>query len=87
MIDRGKLLEKLVDVYGPEQARQLDQRIADSVSRYGDGLAVGNGLDQSDVMLITYGDQVREPSVAPLASFRKFADKYPHSSVLSIHVR
>ncbi|HYN89958.1 MAG TPA: alpha-amylase family glycosyl hydrolase, partial [Ardenticatenaceae bacterium] len=43
-------------------------------------------LDQTDVILITYGDQVREPDKAPLRSLDEFLTTHVHGFVSGVHI-
>jgi glycosidase len=44
------------------------------------------GIGQSDAMLITYGDQLREPERAPLHTLGEFCDQYLRGVVSGVHI-
>lgn len=43
-------------------------------------------LDEKDVLLITYGDQLHEAGVSRLQSLKKFADQYLSENITTIHL-
>ena len=43
-------------------------------------------IDQSDIFLITYGDQFNEDGRSPLGSLNKFLDKHLSDVINSIHI-
>lgn len=46
----------------------------------------GLPLDERDAVLITYGDQLREPGRAPLRTLATFAERYLDGAISSIHI-
>ncbi len=44
------------------------------------------GIGQSDAILITYGDQLREPGRAPLHTLAEFCDRYLRGVVSGVHL-
>src|SRR5438132_452260 len=58
----------------------------------GDGdQVIGRGqvhqpLTQRDALLITYGDQVREPDAAPLQTLGEFLEEHAAGAVSGVHV-
>lgn len=45
-----------------------------------------NCWDQTDIMLISYGDSVLEDDISPLQSLKHFLDNYTKSTINSIHI-
>lgn len=46
----------------------------------------GNHLTERDTILITYGDQVREPDRPPLQTLRAFLDAHLHDAISGVHI-
>lgn len=43
-------------------------------------------VSENDVMMITYGDSIKESHVPPLITLKKFADRYLKDTITAIHV-
>ncbi len=51
------------------------------------GEAAGrNGLSEHDILLITYGDQLREPDIPPLATLAGFCERHLSGVVSGLHL-
>lgn len=78
---RQRMRERLTMLYGTDAERTLqriDRLVADhSPSRHTPGNATAAELwNERDVVLITYGDQVRDGATAPLAALNAFLHDY-----------
>ncbi len=74
------------EIYGPEDGRRAFGRIAEMIAREeprtdGDG----DRFDQSDVILITYGDTLSLPGKPPLQALHGFARRYLRPGFSGIH--
>lgn len=92
---RDQLLEHLTFLYGPERAHdllpqlqhRLDQHIKTRVvAALPHRPALSERLTQADAILITYGDQVREPEVAPLRTLATILEQYFTGLVSAVHL-
>jgi glucosylglycerate phosphorylase len=72
--DAAWALERLLEV-----AREFGDRLADRPAR-------PEPFDQTDVVLITYGDQISEPDRAPLATLREVLRARVRGAVSGVHV-
>jgi sucrose phosphorylase len=79
-------------LYGKEEARILQPRLLDLMRdhvpdrRLAELSRGGLRLTQSDALLISYGDQVREPGAAPLRTLAEFLDAQASELVSGVHV-
>lgn len=80
-------------LYGAERARTLEPRLRELVRRHSPKArpATGAGrpgqpLTQRDALLITYGDQIREPGTPPLRTLGTFLSAYAADLVSGVHV-
>ncbi|NQT11630.1 MAG: hypothetical protein HQ582_02705, partial [Planctomycetes bacterium] len=69
----ARLRPLLGELYG-DRAEECLGRIVGMASRYGPEMPRDerSGWDQRDVVLITYGDQVRREGISPLACLGEF---------------
>lgn len=87
------ITEHLTFLYGAEAARRVEPRLHELLRRYGwDGTTHPGTeprrlpLTQSDALLITYGDQVREDGVHPLNTLADFLGEHAGDVVSGVHV-
>ena len=85
------IAEHLQALYGPQCVPGLLHRIADLIDRSRPlipkpvaGVKRAR-LTADDVILITYADQVQEPSTAPLSSLAAFLERHVRGVVSSVH--
>ncbi len=71
VLDSERVKIRLRKLYG-EQADDCLSRIRDLIDRYAEISARNASWDERDVVLITYGDKVRDADRAPLAVLRDF---------------
>lgn len=87
----NKILDHLTALYGDELGRQTFTRLQSLISNYqssGQQSAVSSqqSLTHRDALLITYGDQVREPNVPPLRTLSDFCAQYLAGLISTIHL-
>lgn len=89
------IADHLTFLYGATAAGPVESRLRDLIRRHApEGsrpLAAPPArrelpLTQRDALLITYGDQVREPSVAPLRTLGEFLAAHAAGAVSGVHV-
>lgn len=87
------LLHNLSALYGEPLARQTYARLHSQLERYmisfpdpGPAGEAGGRLGERDVILITYGDQVRHPGAPPLHTLAEFCQSHLKGLVTGIHI-
>jgi sucrose phosphorylase len=78
-------------LYGSDQARALEPRLRDLMRKHfpqaGPGTdRRGLALTQHDALLISYGDQVREPETAPLHTLGTFLEDHCSGLISGVHI-
>ena len=78
-------------LYGAEDAGRLLAPLAEQLSRFrsGEGAvrsAAVEAVSQRDIVLITYGDMVREPGLAPLACLHDVVEAHIGPALSGLHV-
>ncbi|QGJ70722.1 Alpha amylase catalytic region [Planctomycetales bacterium 10988] len=78
-----RMQTRLQTIYG-ERGAEIYPDIEKLIESYKDRIqASPAGWDQRDVVLITYGDQVRQPEEAPLATLGRFLREYDLDSIIN----
>jgi glucosylglycerate phosphorylase len=85
MSDRETIRDHLVALYDPETGGAAFERLASRLARLPARRGLGE-LTQRDAILITYGDQVSEPGVAPLRTLADFCRKHLRGVVSGVHI-
>lgn len=85
---KDSLLEKITYVYGEEKANYIYHQIRELINRYCSEIheREKNWVDEKDVMLITYGDSIKEDGKDPLKSLREFLNKYVKGFINAVHI-
>lgn len=81
-----EIRDHLAFLYGAEAAAALEPRLERLIRGRGTGKGPRRSLTQSDALLITYGDQVREPGRTPLASLAGFLQDRAEQVVSGVHI-
>jgi sucrose phosphorylase len=87
-----RIHERLSRLYGEERAPRLLERLNLVARRYAENSFAlpascpQTSWDQSDVLMITYGDMVRKEGEAPLVTLKRFADEYLKGAINIIHL-
>ncbi len=85
-----RLHEHLERIYGPEVATEVHPRFMKLMAEAADRCARrprrDRVVDESDVLLITYGDHVQSSRRRPLESLREFIEKYLAGIVSGVHL-
>jgi sucrose phosphorylase len=83
------IFEHLVFLYGESTARALLPRLSEIIRRHEEALATARrelALSERDILLITYGDQVREAGVPPLQTLTGILDTHLAGIVSGVHL-
>ena len=85
-----RLLHHLTVIYGETRAPALVQRLLDLLGRHVDNRPAEPQArplwDETDNLLITYGNSVQYPGMPPLASLKQFCDRYLQGTFSRIHL-
>lgn len=84
-----RLRGHLERIYGDAVAAEVHPRLVELCERYAERLRPlprRQGVDESDVLLITYGDQVREPDRRPLETLHGFLSDHLQDLVSGVHL-
>lgn len=82
--DIHRLLKRL---YGAEKGAEAFAGVQKLIQQFDHGLAQQQRwFDQSDVVLITYGDTLQAEDQAPLKTLHAFANRYLRSSFSAVHL-
>ena len=89
-ISREIILNKLVLLYGRDRAQNTSKKINELIDRYqkngASKIPKADYLNEKDVALITYGDNIQATNKNPLQSLFKFADEYLDQAINIIHI-
>ena len=77
---------KLIRVYGPNQGDSAYQRLCDIIGNPTEGAGSVLPVSERDIMLITYGDQVKRGGENPLHTLRNFLDQTLASTINNVHI-
>ncbi len=88
MNNRSILSAHLMTLYGTETGAATLDRLVTLIDQYRAQIPTPHalGLTSREAILITYGDQVREPNVPPLQTLAGFCDRYLTEVVSAIHL-
>lgn len=89
-ISREIIINKLGFLYGRNRALNIIKKINKLIYRYQKNsvckIPKADFLNEKDVVLITYGDNIQATDKNPLKSLFKFADKYLDQAINIIHI-
>jgi glycosidase len=91
---RERIQGHLTFLYGPETGAAYWDKLHQTLSRFvrrnpdlsKPDTASGERLDESDAILITYGDQITEPGVAPLQTLGAFLEEHLEGVISGVHI-
>lgn len=91
MSTENRIREHLVFIYGEKEAQTLFPEILDRLNWFRRSFQKGvfpytDQLTERDVILITYADQISEPSRPPLQSLLKFLNVYLGDLISGVHL-
>jgi len=89
-VSRETIINKLEFLYGKDKAQNIFKKINELVDRYqknnASKITKADFLNEKDVVLITYGDNIYATNKNPLQSLFKFADEYLNQAINIIHI-
>lgn len=85
---KERLLEKIAFVYGEEKADDIYTALNNLMEKYkADRIPKDKQwVDEKDVMLITYGDNIKEKGKSPLKSLKEFLQNNVKDVINSVHI-
>ena len=88
MKDKKRIHHLLNQIYSPIIASQIIERLNSVLDKYQGQIPnhPSTGLNERDVIVIVYPDQVQEPNRAPLQSLGEFCEQILKGVVSGIHL-
>ena len=88
--NREIIEEKLTFIYGAKRNKKIIIEIEKLLNKYSQNIPFQNKnktfLDEKDIVLITYGDSIKEANTKPLKTLSKFIDKYLTGGINIVHI-
>jgi len=88
--NRKIIEEKLTFIYGEKRSKKIIIEIEKLLKKYSKNISFQNKkkifLNEKDIVLITYGDSIKEANKKPLKTLYKFIDKYLTEQINIIHI-
>jgi len=89
-VSREIIVNKLGFLYGKDRAQNIYKKINELIDRYqkisANKIPKADFLNEKDIVLITYGDNIQATNKNPLQSLFKFADEYLNRATNIIHI-
>jgi len=89
-VSRETIISKLGFLYGKDKAQNIFKKINELIGRYQKNstskITKADFLNEKDVVLITYGDNIQATNKNPLQSLFKFSDEYLDRAINIIHI-
>ncbi|GAG70608.1 unnamed protein product, partial [marine sediment metagenome] len=89
-VSREIIINKLGFLYGRDKAQNIFKKINELIDRYqkngASKIPKADFLNEKDVVLITYGDNIQATNKNPLQSLFKFSDEYLDQAINIIHI-
>ena len=88
--NREIIEEKLTFIYGEKRSTKIMIEIEKLLNKYSTSTLFQNKkktfLDEKDIVLITYGNSIKETNTKPLKTLSKFIDKYLIEGINIVHI-
>ncbi|MYL20787.1 sugar phosphorylase [Halobacillus litoralis] len=81
-----QIKQNLYDVYGKEKGERLYRKTLDIIDDYKQKPQAKDWVDERDVMLITYGDSIKQEEENPLTTLKQFLEEYVGQTINSVHI-
>ncbi|WP_427340316.1 alpha-amylase family glycosyl hydrolase [Caloranaerobacter sp. DY30410] len=82
-------LDKLIFLYGKEKSNKIFENIMELIERYQNNICNDSDkewVDEKDVFLITYGDNIKEEGKVALKTLHEFLNKYLKGIITNVHI-
>ncbi|MEQ6376314.1 sugar phosphorylase [Bacillaceae bacterium S4-13-56] len=87
MKNSNEILEKLTFVYGNEKAQRINSQIEKLKDKYIEKETFNNKwIDEKDIMVITYGDSIKEDGKTPLQTLDEFLVTHAKEEISAVHI-
>lgn len=86
---KKSILDKLIFLYGKEKSNKIFENIMKLTERYQNNIHNNSDkewVDEKDVFLITYGDNIKEEGKGALKTLHEFLNKYLKGIVTNVHI-
>jgi len=80
------LQQILAGVYSPAQLNALIPKLVKVVGAYASVENKKQWVDQNDIMLITYGDSIKQPGQFPLQTLNEFLNQHAQKVLSAVHI-
>ena len=81
-----RVKDLLIEIYGPDTGREAWNRVAALIEKTARQASRQEGFfSEKDVVLITYGDSIRQAGQAPLQALHAFAREYLQGVISAVH--
>ncbi len=88
--NREIIEEKLTFIYGEKRSKKIIIEIEKLLKKFSKNISLQNKkkkfLNEKDIVLITYGDNIQATNKNPLQSLFKFSDEYLDQAINIIHI-
>ncbi len=88
-VNLSSIRSTLIELYGENAGQEAFQRLTNNLDAHRGRIVSpthATSLAESDIFLITYGDQVREPQVPPLETLAEFCKQHLAGLINNIHL-
>jgi glucosylglycerate phosphorylase len=87
-MSQNSFIDLLTQIYKANNAKQIEPRLRNLITRYQGRIPtpVDTLLSEHDLILITYGDQVRQPGLPHLHTLTEFCEAHLRGLVSGVHI-
>lgn len=82
---KATILKRIEFIYPNLDSKAIYKKIEELVEKYGENKAK-SWVSEDDVMLITYGDSIKNDEEAPLKTLNTFLNKYCQDTLSAVHL-
>ncbi|WP_141706130.1 alpha-amylase family glycosyl hydrolase [Caloranaerobacter ferrireducens] len=86
---KKSILDKLIFLYGKEKSNEIFENIIKLTERYQNNIHNDSDkewVNEEDVFLITYGDNIKEEGKGALKTLHEFLNKYLKGIITNVHI-
>ncbi|KHE67226.1 sugar phosphorylase [Halobacillus sp. BBL2006] len=83
---KDTIQQNLYEVYGEEKGARILKAINNLVDQYKQDAQPKEWVDEKDVMLITYGDSIKNSEQRSLQTLKEFLNDYVGNTINSVHI-
>ena len=86
---KSRIIDKLNFLYGEEKSNEIFEDIIKLIERYKDNIKNKTDkewVNEEDVFLITYGDNIKKEGKGALKTLHEFLNKYLKGIITNVHI-